>query len=69
MENSFQKTYFICSDIHGFFDEWMKALKEAGFDKENSNHTLIVLGDIFDRGKQPLQIYEFLRNLPKKEGY
>ena len=66
MKNSSQETYFISSDIHGFFDEWMKALEEAGFDKKNSNHILIVLGDIFDRGTQPLQIYKFLRNLPKK---
>ena len=66
MENSFQKTYFVSSDIHGYFDEWMNALSEAGFDKENSNHILIVLGDIFDRGRQPLEIYNFLRNLPKE---
>ena len=67
MENSFQKTYFVSSDIHGYFDEWMNALSEAGFDKENPNHILIVLGDIFDRGRQPLEIYKFLRNLPKEK--
>ena len=66
MENSSQKTYFVSSDIHGFFDEWMKALNEAGFDKNNPNHILIVLGDIFDRGAQPLEIYKFLLSLPKE---
>lgn len=66
MKNSLQKTYFVSSDIHGFFDEWMNALQEARFDKENPNHILIVLGDIFDRGRQPLEIYEFIRNLPKE---
>ena len=44
------KTYFVCSDIHGFYKEWVKSLKEAGFNKNNPEHILIVLGDIFDRG-------------------
>ena len=65
MDNSFQKTYFICSDIHGFFDEWIESLKEAGFDKNNEHHILIVLGDIFDRGEQPLEIYRYLKGLTR----
>lgn len=47
------KTYFVCSDIHGYFNEWMSSLKDAGFDISNNDHILIVLGDIFDRGGQP----------------
>lgn len=58
------KTYFVCSDIHGYFDEWMSSLKEYGFDLLNKNHILIVLGDIFDRGRQPKEIYEFLSSFP-----
>ena len=60
------KTYFVCSDIHGYFNEWMSSLKEAGFDLSNSNHILIVLGDIFDRGGQPKEIYQFLKSFPEK---
>ena len=60
------KNYFVCSDIHGFYDEWMNSLSEIGFDKDNPNHILVVLGDIFDRGSQPLDIYRFLKNLPKE---
>ena len=60
------KTYFVCSDIHGYFNEWMLSLKEAGFDLTNSNHILIVLGDIFDRGGQPKEIYQFLKSFPEK---
>lgn len=60
------KTYFVCSDIHGYFNEWMLSLKEAGFDLLNSNHILIVLGDIFDRGGQPKGIYQFLKSFPAK---
>lgn len=42
------------------------SLKEAGFDYQNPEHGIIVCGDIFDRGSQPLEVYEFLRNLPKE---
>ena len=58
------KKYFVCSDIHGFFDEWIVSLNEAGFNKQDPNHILIILGDIFDRGKQPLEIYSFIKSLP-----
>lgn len=60
------KTYFIFSDIHSFYDEFIKALNDAGFDINNEEHVLISLGDIFDRGKKPLEIYEFLRSIPKE---
>lgn len=60
------RKYFVCSDIHGFYDEWMDSLNRAGFNREESSHVLIVLGDIFDRGKQPLKVYKFLRELPKE---
>ena len=58
--------YFVTSDIHSFYDEFIQALDEAGYDKNNENHTLIVCGDIFDRGTKPLQVYEFLRSIPKE---
>ena len=63
------KQFFVCSDIHGFYDEWMVSLKEAGFEKNNENHILIVLGDIFDRGNDPWNIYLFLKSLPKERIY
>ena len=60
------KTYFVCSDIHSFYTEWMQCLKQAGFKKNNPEHILIICGDIFDRGTQPLEIYKFLKALPKE---
>ena len=59
------KIYFVCSDIHGYFDEWMTSLNESGFDFDNKDHILVVLGDIFDRGRQPKEIYEFLKSFPE----
>lgn len=60
-----RKRYFISSDIHGYLDEWLEALGEAGFDRENPNHILVVCGDLFDRGAQPLEAYRFVKSLPR----
>ena len=40
--------YFVSSDIHGFYDEWQKSLKDNGFDINNPCHKIIVCGDLFD---------------------
>lgn len=52
--------YFVSSDIHGFYDEWMKTLKDKGFDINNPNHKIIICGDALDRGRQPKQIIDFI---------
>lgn len=53
-------TYFVVSDIHGFFNEFKKAIDEAGFDPKNENHTLVICGDLFDRGRQPIELVRYL---------
>lgn len=60
------KKYFVVSDIHGFYDEFIRDLTKAGYDKENPNHILVVLGDIFDRGTQPLEVYNYLKSIPRE---
>ena len=55
--------YFITSDVHGFFDELMVALNSKGFDMNNSDHKLIILGDLFDRGLDNKKVYEFVKSL------
>ena len=57
---------FAVSDIHGFFTEMKTALDEAGFDPENENHWLFVLGDIIDRGREPEKVIDYLLSLPRK---
>ena len=42
--------FFVVSDVHGFYDELLNALDDAGFDSENTDHYLISCGDNFDRG-------------------
>ena len=58
--------YFVVSDIHSFATELKLALNHAGFNKKNKNHTLIVVGDVFDRGSETVETYEFLSSIPKK---
>jgi len=55
--------YFFISDIHSFYTEMITALKKAKFDKDNPEHCLVVLGDVFDRGNETKQVYEFLTSL------
>ena len=55
--------YFVCSDIHGYYDELIKALDKAKFDRDNLDHQLIVVGDCFDRGNKSLEVYTYLKEL------
>lgn len=55
--------YFIVSDVHSFYTELLVALNEKGFEKDNPEHKLIVCGDLFDRGDQTVQLFEFVKSL------
>ena len=57
------KKFFVTSDVHSFFDELMTALTEKGFDRGNKDHILCICGDLFDRGTQPRQLFEFVKEL------
>lgn len=57
---------FIVSDIHGFYDEFIEALEDSGFDKYNKDHWLISCGDEWDRGPNPRGVMKFLNNLERK---
>jgi serine/threonine protein phosphatase 1 len=57
--------YFVSSDVHGFLDEWITALKEKQFNIDNPEHKIIVCGDLFDRGKQAKDLQAFVMKLIK----
>lgn len=59
------KKLFVSSDIHSFYDEWMKSLKEAEFDINNKDHVIIVCGDILDRGDKSNECLKFVLDLPE----
>lgn len=52
------------SDVHGFYDEMMAALKEVNFNPETD--LFVSCGDAMDRGSQPRQVIEFLNRLQNK---
>lgn len=60
------KQYYIISDIHSFASIMKDSLKKAGFDIANPEHILIVCGDIFDRGIETIEVYNFLKEIPKE---
>lgn len=54
---------FVISDIHGFYDLMIEALNDAGYDSSDPDDLLVVLGDCWDRGDQPFEVYRFLADL------
>jgi len=56
--------YFVCSDIHGDWKAFQKSIKACQYDKDNSNHQLIVIGDLFgratDSSQDILNLYYYL---------
>lgn len=61
------KKYFVTSDVHSFFDELIIALNDKGFERDNKDHILCVCGDLFDRGTQPRQLFEFAKELQEQD--
>lgn len=59
--------FFVCSDIHSAYTPWMKALKGAGFDENNSDHKIIVCGDLFDRKEESQEVYRFAKDMLEKD--
>lgn len=60
------KRLFVVSDIHGHYRELMQALAGVGFDCENGEHIFVSCGDLFDRGTENVQVYDFVKGLPRK---
>lgn len=57
---------FVVSDVHGHASELKKALDGAGFEAENQNHVFVSCGDLFDRGNENADVYEFVKGLERK---
>ena len=55
--------YFVISVAHSYFDEMLKALKDGGFEEDNSQHKIILCGDAFDRGPKTKELFNFFQNL------
>ena len=44
---------YVMSDIHGEYDKYIKMLEQIGFSDDD---TLYVLGDVIDRGEEPVKV-------------
>lgn len=58
--------YYIISDIHGYYTELKQTLDEKGFFSDTIPHTLIVCGDILDRGSEAKEVQQFILDLMDK---
>ena len=61
-----RKTLFVVSDIHGYFTVFSRALLQAGFDPDNDEHLLVFCGDMFDKGPNNADVFNFLRSVRNK---
>ena len=59
--------YYITADVHGFYTEFHKALEEAGYFTDPEPHKLIILGDIFDRGREAVEMQRFILQLMEQD--
>ncbi len=58
--------YIVITDIHGCFDEMQALLSKTGFDRETD--TLILAGDLMDRGPKNVECFLFIRDLKAEMG-
>lgn len=57
--------YFVVADVHGFYTKMMDALAAKGYDKDNPEHIIVSLGDVFDRGDEPYSMLMFFNSIPR----
>lgn len=59
--------YYVVSDIHGFYSKFHSALENAGFFADTEPHKLVVLGDLFDRGREARMLQSFILERMEKD--
>ena len=67
VKEGFYLKYFVISDIHSHYEAMITALEKHKYDEHNPNHHLLVLGDLFDRGKEAILVLEYLFRLNLEE--
>lgn len=59
--------YYVVSDVHGFYTPLRTALSDAGYFDDPQPHKLLMLGDLFDRGSEALELQAFVCELLARE--
>lgn len=55
--------YYVFSDIHGYCKKFKKMLGDSGYYEDRNPHKIIILGDLFDRGTEALELQDFILKL------
>lgn len=55
--------YYVLSDIHGFYAHFVQSLETAGYFSDTGEKKLVILGDLFDRGKDAVRLQEYISEL------
>ena len=59
--------YYVTADIHGFFTPLIETLERVGYFTDTAPHKLIILGDLFDRGKEAQKVQDFILDLMSRD--
>ncbi len=59
--------YYVAADVHGFYTIFHRALEAAGYFSDPAPHRLLLLGDIFDRGPEAVQMQDFVLRLMEED--
>lgn len=59
--------YYIVSDVHGFCSILKKSLQKKGFFDDKGPKKLVVGGDLFDRGKEAVELQNFILELMERD--
>ena len=55
---------YVTSDLHGSFKEFKELLKLINF---NDDDYMYILGDVIDRGDEPIELIRYIMNSPNIE--
>ena len=59
--------YYITSDVHGFYTPLRTILSKAGYFDDAEPHKLLIVGDLFDRGDEAVELQGFILNLLERD--
>ena len=52
--------YYVTADVHGFCTPFLRALTEAGYFADEGEKTIVICGDLFDRGDEAAELQRFV---------
>lgn len=59
--------YYVVTDVHGFCSILKKSLQKQGFFSVEGPKKLVIGGDLFDRGKEAVELQKFILELMERD--